>query len=61
MELVFAQPYVKVKFVVDAGIAERKTAAGYLHALELIGVLVGEKRGWEVIYRHPALLQVLSE
>lgn len=60
MELVFAQPYVKVKFVVDAGIAERKTAADYLHALEQIGILVGEKRGREVIYRHPVLLEVLS-
>lgn len=60
MELIFTQPYVKVKFVVEAGVAERKTAAGYLHALEQIGVLVGEKRGREVIYRHPALLEVLS-
>ena len=60
MELIFAQPYVKVNFVVEAGIAERKTAAEYLRALEQIGVLVGEKRGREVIYRHPALLEVLS-
>ena len=60
VELIFTQPYVKVKFLVDAGIAERKTASDYLQALEQIGVLTGEKRGREVIYRHPALLEVLS-
>jgi cell filamentation protein, protein adenylyltransferase len=60
MELIFTQPYVKIRIVVDAGIAERKTAADYLHALERIGVLVGEKRGREVIYRHPALLTILT-
>ena len=48
VELIFAQPYVKVKFVVEAGIANRKTAAEYLRGLEQIGVLVGEKRGREV-------------
>lgn len=60
MELIFAQPYVKVRFVVDAGIAERKTASEYLQALEQIGILASEKRGRETIYRHPALLEVLS-
>jgi len=60
VELIFTQPYVKIKFVVDAGIAERKTASEYLQALEQIGVLVGEKCGREIIYRHPALLEVLS-
>lgn len=60
VELIFTQPYIKVKIVVEAGIAERKTASDYLRALEKIGVLVGEKRGREVIYRHPALLGVLS-
>lgn len=60
MELIFTQPYVKVKFVVDAGIAGRKTAAEYLQALEQIGILVSEKRGRETIYQHPALLEVLS-
>ena len=60
MELIFTQPYVKVKFLVDAGIAERRTASEYLQELERIGILAGEKRGREVIYRHPALLEVLS-
>jgi Fic family protein len=61
IELIFVQPYCKIAFVVEAGIAERKTASVYLQELERIGVLVGEKRGREVIYQNPALLEVLSE
>ena len=60
IELIFQQPYCKIAFVVDAGIAERKTASKYLQELARIGVLVGEKRGRQVIYRHPALLDVLA-
>lgn len=59
MELVFVQPYCKIKFVVDAGLAKRQTASGYLKALTEVGVLEGEKHGRETIYRHPALLDVL--
>ncbi len=61
VELIFVQPYVKIKFVVDAGIAKRQTASEYLHELEKLGILESERRGREVIYKHPALLQVLSE
>jgi Fic family protein len=61
VELVFVQPYVKVRFLVDAGIARRQTASVYLHALEKMGILMGERSGREIIYKHPALLQVLSE
>jgi hypothetical protein len=48
-------------FVVDAGIAKRKTASEYLQELERIGILAGETRGREVIYRHPALLEALAK
>lgn len=60
IELIFRQPYCKIKFIVDAGIAERQTASTYLQELERIGVLVGEKRGREVIYKNPTLLKVLT-
>lgn len=60
VELIFYQPYCKIAFVVDAGIAKRKTASVYLRELERIGILVGEKHGSEMIYRHLALLEVLS-
>jgi len=61
VELIFAEPYSKIQFLVDAGIAKRQTASEYLKELERIGILSGEKRGREVIYKHPALLRVLTE
>jgi len=61
IELIFAEPYCKIQFLVDTGIAKRQTASEYLRELESIGVLRGEKRGREVIYKHPALLRVLTE
>ena len=61
IELIFRQPYCKISFIVDAGIAQRKTASEYLQELERIGVMVGEKHGRETIYKHPALLEVLQK
>ncbi len=43
-----------------AGIAKRQTASEYLQQLEGIGVLTGERRGREIIYKHPALVEVLT-
>ena len=60
IELIFQQPYCKIAFVVEAGIAKRQTASEYLQELERIGILASEKRGRQVIYRHPALLEVLT-
>jgi Fic family protein len=60
VELVFRQPYCRIAFVVEAGIAQRKTASVYLQELERIGILTSEKRGREVIYKHPALIDVLT-
>jgi Fic family protein len=60
VEQVFIQPYCKIQFLVDAGIAGRQTASEYLQELEKLGILKGEKRGREVLYKHPALLQVLT-
>ena len=60
MEVIFRQPYCKIAFLVEAGIAKRKTASQYLQELERLGILVGEKRGREIIYKHPALLEVLT-
>lgn len=60
VELIFQQPYCKIQFVVEAGIAKRQTASGYLQQLEQIGILSSEKRGRELIYRHPDLIEVLA-
>jgi len=60
IEIIFKQPYCKISFLVDAGIAKRQTASVYLQSLEKVGVLQGEKRGRETVYKHPALLAVLT-
>ena len=60
MELIFAQPYVRIQTLIDAGIAQRDTASNYLHELARIGILQPEKHGREMLYRHPALLEVLQ-
>ena len=60
IELTFVQPYCKIAFVVEAGIAQRQTAARYLQALEKIGVLSSVKLGREKYYVNPGLIDVLS-
>jgi len=60
IELTFVQPYCKIAFVVDAGIAQRQTAARYLQALGEIGVLSSAKIGREKYYINPGLIDVLS-
>ncbi len=60
IELIFTQPYCKIQFLTDAGIAKRQAASEYLRELEKIGVLKAEKQGREVVYRHPALLKELT-
>jgi Fic family protein len=60
VELIFTQPYCKIQFLVDAGVAQRQTASEYLQELEKLGILKGEKRGREVLYKHPALLKLLT-
>jgi len=59
IDTVFYQPYCKIGFLVDAEIAERKTAAVYLQRLEDIGVLRSVKAGRERIFLNPKLLDLL--
>lgn len=61
VEIIFRQPYARIQFLVEAGIAKRQTASVYLQELEKAGFLAGEKHGREIIYKHPALLQILAE
>lgn len=60
MDLVFVQPYCKIAFLVDAGIAERKTASVYLQKLEGIGVLTSAQLGREKVYINPKLIGLLK-
>jgi hypothetical protein len=56
----FGQGFGQSSFAVDAGFAKRKAASLHRPGLERIGILAGEKRGRQVIYRHPALLEALA-
>ena len=61
IELVFHQPYTKGQFVVEAGLAERQTAAEYLKELEGIGVLSPRKVGRENLYLNVKLYELLAK
>ena len=61
IELLFYQPYTKTQTLVDAGLAERKTAAVYLRELEKAGILRSKKSGKEVLFLNVKLFQLLSK
>lgn len=60
IELIFTQPYCRIRFLVDAGLAGRQTASLYLQRLEKLGVLRGRKAGREVYYLNTRLLKALG-
>jgi Fic family protein len=60
IELLFVQPYCKVKQLVDAGIAKRQTAAEYLKELEKIRILKSRKVGTTKLYLNIKLYELLS-
>ncbi len=61
IELLFEQPYCKVKYLVEEGIAKRQTAAEYLNELEKIGILTSQKVGVENLYLNVKLVEVLKK
>lgn len=60
IELLFEQPYCKVKFLVDRGIAKRQTAAEYLRELEDIGILKSKQVGRENLFLNARLYELLT-
>jgi Fic family protein len=60
IELLFEQPYCKIQFVVDKGIAKRQTAAEYLKELERIGILKKKKVGKENLFLNKKLFEILK-
>ncbi|MBI4501086.1 MAG: Fic family protein [Gemmatimonadetes bacterium] len=59
-ELIFVQPYCRIKNVVEAGIAQRQTAAVYLKQLVGAGVLEEVKVGREKLFINPRLMRLLT-
>lgn len=60
IELIFQQPYSRIQFVEQAGLAKRETASIYLKELERIGLLKGYRVGREVLYVNESLFQLLT-
>jgi Fic family protein len=60
VELIFVQPYCRIRNVVDVGVAKRQTAAEYLKALADVGVLEERKAGREKLFINPRLMRLLT-
>jgi len=60
VELIFVQPYCRIGNVVEAGIAQRQTAAVYLKRLASVGVLEEVKVGREKLFINPRLMRLLT-
>jgi Fic family protein len=60
VELIFVQPYCRIKNVVDAGIAQRQTAAVYLKRLRDVGVLEEIKVGRDKLFINRRLMRLLT-
>ena len=61
VELIFEQPYCKIRFLEQRGIAKRLTATKYLRALEKAGLVVPVKRGKELIFVNHHLWRLLTD
>jgi Fic family protein len=60
VNVLFEQPYCRIRNLEAAGIAKRQTASRYLHALADIGVLREHAVGREKLFVHPKLLELLT-
>ncbi len=61
VEILFQQPYCKIRFLEEADIAKRQTASNYLRELEGFGLLKGVKRGREVYYVNVPFFDLLTK
>ena len=59
VELIFVQPYCRIKNLVEAGIAQRQTAAVYLRQLVSARVLEEVRVGREKLFINPRLMRLL--
>jgi len=61
VDMLFVQPYCKIRFLVDGGIASRNTASKYLNRLVELDILELEKIGNESLYLNTKLYELLSK
>jgi Fic family protein len=60
IEVIFAQPYVRIAHLIELDIAERHAAARYLKQLAAIGILSEEKRGRDKVFIHRKYMDLLG-
>ncbi len=60
IEIVFRHPYSKIRFVEEAGVANRQTASKYLQALSRMGLLRPVRSGREIYFLNDELLSILA-
>ena len=61
LDILFTQPYCRIRDLVDTGLVLRQAAASHLRELVKIGLLKEEKRGRDVLFLHAKLLSILSK
>jgi Fic family protein len=61
VELIFEQPYCKIRFLEQRGIAKRLTATKYLRSLEKAGLVVPVRKGKELIFVNHHLWRLLTD
>lgn len=60
-EVIFENPYCRIRDVVEANIAQRQTASTYLKAMVTADILEEVKAGRENLYINPSFLKLLSD
>ena len=58
--MIFEQPYCRIGYLIERGIAQRQSASRYLKELVAIGVLREMPVGKEKLFVHPKLMRLLS-
>ena len=61
VQLIFEQPYCRIKNLVERDIAKRQTASTYLKQLTDIGVLQEINSGKEKLFVHPRLMTLMTK
>lgn len=60
IDVIFQNPYCKIRMLEEAGLVKRQTAAVYLQTLETLGLLQSVKVGREHYYMNKQLIDILS-
>jgi Fic family protein len=61
LDILFSNPYIKVKVLEEHKIAKRQTASEYLKKMETVGLLSSLKIGTETYYINKQLMIILSK